>query len=330
VTIELGVFGFGEVTNDPDHPGGTARVARGLRELGELAAKADEVGLDVFGLGEHHREEFAISAPAVVLASIAERTSRIRLVSVLTVLAADDPVRVLEQFATVDAISAGRVDLMVGRDSFPEAFSLFGHRLTDDEWLFDEKLRLLLQLRREARVTWSGDSRPALHDARVVPRPVGRLPIGVTSGRSPRPVELAAELGIPVALLMHAGTWESYRPLADLYRQMFRPPEGERVSPRLEALVPGHIAVSRRKAQEDAQRSVALPGRPVPPTAIVGSPDDAVAQLVRLYDALRPQRILVSIGRGRVTHTEALASVELFGREVAPAVRQIVAARSTG
>ncbi|WP_314146024.1 LLM class flavin-dependent oxidoreductase [uncultured Leifsonia sp.] len=327
MAIELGVFGFGELASYPARRENASNVTKGLRELGDLAEMADRVGLDVFGLGEHHREEFAVSAPAVVLASLAERTSRIRLASVLTVLAADDPVRVLEQFATVDALSYGRVDLMVGRDAFPEAFSLFGHRLTDDDWLFDEKLRLLLQLRQQHHVTWAGESRPALHEARIVPRPVGRLPIGVTTGRTTKPVELAGELGLPLSLLMQAGSWESYRPLAELYRQSFRVPDTGPARPTLSVLVPGHIAVTATKARQDAGGLAPRPDPTLPATAIIGDPSDAVDQLVRLHDVLQPQRVLVSLGRGRISHSDALKSVELFGKEVAPAVREIIAQR---
>src|ERR671934_2671054 len=167
--MELGIYTFAETTPDP-RTGRTVTPAERLRDLIEEIELADQVGLDVFGVGEHHRPEFAVSAPAVVLAAAAERTSRIRLTSAVTVLSSDDPVRVFQQFATLDLLSGGRAEIMAGRGSFIESFPLFGYDLNEYDALFAEKLELLLKLREEERVTWEGRRRPPLHEAGVYPR----------------------------------------------------------------------------------------------------------------------------------------------------------------
>ena len=211
--MELGLFSFAEV---PPH--GTTRSR--LRELVEEAALADAVGLDVFGVGEHHRPDYAASAPAVVLAAIAARTERIRLTSAVTVLSSDDPVRVFQQFATLDQLADGRAEILVGRGSFTESFPLFGQALQDYDTLFSEKLDLLLRLRESERVTWSGRHRPSLSGQGVYPRPVQeRLPVWIAVGGTPASVVRAGRLGLPLALAIIGGQPHRFRPLIDLYRQ---------------------------------------------------------------------------------------------------------------
>ena len=190
-----------------------------MRNLLEEAELAEQVGLDVFGVGEHHRPDFAVSSPAVALAAIAARTERIRLTSAVTVLSSDDPVRVFQDFATIDLLSGGRAEIMVGRGSFIESFPLFGYDLDDYDELFAEKLELLLALRDSERVTWSGRHRPGLVDAGVYPRPVqDPLPIWVAVGGSPQSIVRAAGLGLPLALAIIGGEPERFAPLVQLYR----------------------------------------------------------------------------------------------------------------
>src|SRR5437588_4948845 len=203
--MEIGVYTFAEVTPDPE-TGRTVTPEQRLRDLIEEIALADEVGLDVFGVGEHHRPDFAVSAPAVVLATAAERTQRVRLTSAVSVLSSDDPVRVFQQFATLDLLSDGRAEIMAGRGSFIESFPLFGYDLDEYDALFAEKLELLLAVRDSERVTWSGRHRAAIDDRGVYPRPLqDPLPIWVAVGGSPDSAVRAGALGLPMALAIIGG-----------------------------------------------------------------------------------------------------------------------------
>src|SRR5438876_5875817 len=212
--MELGVYTFGEVTAADVDP------AQRLRNLVEEIELADQVGLDVFGVGEHHRPDFAVSAPAVVLAAASQRTRRIRLTSAVSVLSSDDPVRVFQEFATLDLLSGGRAEIMAGRGSFIESFPLFGYDLDDYDELFAEKLELLLKLRESVRVTWSGRRRPPLDDLGVYPRPLEEpLPVWVAVGGTPRSAVRAGELGLPMALAIIGGMPERFVPFAELHRE---------------------------------------------------------------------------------------------------------------
>ena len=216
--MELGITTFAETYADPS----TGRVpshGERLRDLLEEVEVAEQVGLDVYGVGEHHRADFAASAPAVVLAAAAARTSRIRLTSAVTVLSSADPVRTFQDFATLDLLSSGRAEVIAGRGSFVESFPLFGQSLDDYDALFAEKLELLLALRESERVTWSGRHRPPLDDLGVYPRPLQRrLPIWIAVGGTPRSVVRAGALGLPLALAIIGGQPERFAPLIDLYR----------------------------------------------------------------------------------------------------------------
>ena len=217
--MELGIYSFGEV---PDTTALSA--AQRMRELIEEITLADQVGLEVFGVGEHHRPDFAVSAPAVVLAAAAARTQQIRLTSAVTVLSSDDPVRVFQDFATLDLLSGGRAEIMVGRGSFIESFPLFGYDLDDYDELFAAKLDLLLKLRSSERVTWAGQHRAALNDLGVYPRPLqDPLPVWIAVGGTPQSVVRAATLGLPMALAIIGGAPERFVPLVDLYRRGRRP-----------------------------------------------------------------------------------------------------------
>lgn len=331
--IQLGMFGFGELASYSDTSARSSTSAQKLGEFKELVKTAEAVGLDVFGVGEHHREEFAISAPPVVLAALAEHTRKIRLASVLTVLAADDPVRVLEQFATLDALSRGRAELYVGRDAFPEAFTLFGHRLTDDEELLEEKLWLLLRLQRTSKVTWSGKWRAALRDASITPTPRPTLPIGVTAGRSRGAVELAARAAVPLTILVRTGRWQAYAPYAELYRRHFDRRLAGKARSHLTILVPAHIAETSERATQQAGRFY-RPAHAEPSPGddntrcgpmVVGNPAAVSEQLLQLHAVLQPQRILLELGRGNMPIGDVVRAVELFGDQVASVIRHELA-----
>lgn len=216
--MELGVYSFGDTHRDPK----TGRMVGAHQRLRELIAEielADQVGLDVFGVGEHHRPDFAVSAPAVVLAAAAERTTNIRLTSAVAVLSSEDPVRVFQQYATVDLLSDGRAEIMAGRGSFIESFPLFGYDLHDYESLFAEKLELLLALREQETLSWAGRYRPPLDQQTVYPRPLQeRIPIWIAVGGTPNSVVRAGMLGLPMGIAIIGGAPEPFRPLAELYR----------------------------------------------------------------------------------------------------------------
>ncbi|MEA2360918.1 MAG: hypothetical protein QOD71_63, partial [Thermoleophilaceae bacterium] len=224
--MELGIYTFAEVTPDAA-TGRTITPGERLRDLIDEIELADQAGLDVFGVGEHHRPDFAVSSPAVVLAAAAARTEDIRLTSAVTVLSSDDPVRVFQDFATLDLLSGGRAEIMAGRGSFIESFPLFGYDLDDYDELFSEHLELLLKLRETERVTWSGRHRAALHGLGVYPRPLQNpLPVWIAVGGTPQSVVRAATLGLPMALAIIGGEPARFAPLVDLYRRS----GGERVS----------------------------------------------------------------------------------------------------
>ena len=217
--MELGVYTFAEVGHDPV-TGERIDARRRLAELIEEIVLADQVGLDVFGVGEHHRPDYAVSAPAVVLAAAAARTKRIRLTSAVTVLSSDDPVRVFQQFATLDLLSDGRAEIMAGRGSFIESFPLFGYSLDDYNELFAEHLELLLRIRESERVRWSGRHRAPLNDLGVYPRPVqDPLPVWIAVGGTPQSVIRAGTLGLPLAVAIIGGMPERFAPLVELYRE---------------------------------------------------------------------------------------------------------------
>jgi probable LLM family oxidoreductase len=217
--VELGLYTFAEIGADA-RSGRAVSPAERLRNLLEEAALADEVGLDVYGVGEHHRSDYAVSAPAVVLAAIAERTKRIRLTSAVSVISSDDPVRVFQEFATLDLLSGGRAEIMAGRGSFIESFPLFGYDLRLYDELFAEKLELLLRLREAERVSWSGRHRASIDDRGVYPRPLqDPLPVWVGVGGTPESAVRAGALGLPMALGIIGGLPERFTPFVELHRR---------------------------------------------------------------------------------------------------------------
>ena len=336
--MEIGVYSFGEVA---DSSSGSA--AQRLRDLLEEIELADQVGLDVFGLGEHHRPDFTVSAPAVVLAAAAARTQRIRLSSAVTVLSSDDPVRVFQDFATLDLLSGGRAEIMAGRGSFIESFPLFGYDLDDYDTLFAEKLDLLLQLRTSERVTWAGKHRASLDDQGVYPRPLqDPLPVWVAVGGTPQSVVRAATLGLPMALAIIGGAPERFVPFTDLYRRTAAAASHDPVQLSLGINSHTYIAATSQQARDEFFPAYATMMNRIgrergwssmtraqfealcgPSGALlVGSPDEVIEKILFEHELFGHQRFLAQISVGPLPHTQVLRALELLGTRVAPAVRK--------
>jgi probable LLM family oxidoreductase len=339
--MEIGVFPFAEVSPDL-RVEGAVEPAHRLRDLMEEIELADQVGLDVFGVGEHHRPDFAVSAPAVVLAAAAQRTQRIRLTSAVTVLSSDDPVRVFQDFATVDLLSGGRAEIMAGRGSFVESFPLFGFDLTDYDDLFAEKLVLLMQLRESERITWSGKFRAPIQDLGVYPRPVQeRIPIWIAVGGAPESAFRAGVLGLPMALAIIGGLPERFAPFAELHRDAARQ-AGHDPLPALSINSHGYIAPTSQEALDESFPSVAATmnriggergwkpmGRDEYEAAatlrganFVGSPQQVIEKILFQRGIFHHDRFLVQFSVGTMPHAKIMRSIELLGTEVAPAVRK--------
>ena len=340
--MELGLYTFADVGSETD-------PARRLRNLLEEIELADQVGLDVFGVGEHHRPDYAVSAPAVALAAGAARTKDIRLTSAVTVLSSDDPVRVFEEFATLDLLSDGRAEIMAGRGSFIESFPLFGYDLNDYDELFAEKLELLLKLRESERVTWSGRHRAPLVDAGVYPRPVqDPLPIWIAVGGTPQSVVRAALLGLPLAIAIIGGQPERFAPLASLYReaasQAGHDPARLPISINSHAYVartsrqasdeyfPAYAAMMNRIGRERGWSAMTREqfeaGRSPRGALVVGSPEVVAEKILFEHELFDHQRFLAQMSVGTMPHEKVMRAIELFGTEVAPAVRKELARRS--
>ena len=343
--VELGIYTFAELTPDPA-TGRTVGAAERLRDLIEEIELADQVGLDVFGVGEHHRPDFAVSAPAVVLAAAAERTRRIRLTSAVSVLGSDDPVRVFQDFATLDLLSGGRAEIMAGRGSFIESFPLFGYDLEDYDELFAEKLDLLLAVRASERVTWSGRHRPPIDDRAVYPRPIqDPLPVWVAVGGTPASAVRAGALGLPLALGIIGGLPERFAPFAELHRRAARaaghepPPLGinshgfvaETSQEAADTAFPAFAATMNRIGRErgwppmsraDFEASRTLRG-----ANLVGSPQEVTEKILFQHEIFGHRRFLLQISVGTLPHRSVLRAIELLGTEVAPVVRREVGRR---
>ena len=347
--MEIGIYTFAETRFDPV-TGRQLGVEERLRHLLEEIRLADEVGLDVFGVGEHHRADYAVSAPAVVLAAAAARTERIRLTSAVSVLSSDDPVRVFQDFATVDLISNGRAEIMAGRGSFIESFPLFGQDLEEYDELFAEKLDLLLQVRSSLRVTWSGRHRPAIHDRPVYPRPVQEpIPVWVAVGGTPPSVVRAARLGLPIALAIIGGAPERFRPVVELYREVAERSGHEPSSLPVAISSHGFLARDARRAADLAfppfAETMTRIGRERgwPPTSrgqfeaergldgalFVGDPEQVAAKILHQHEVFQHDRFLIQLTVGPMPHAEVLRAIELLGAEVAPIVRRELGARAT-
>ncbi|HEV2567016.1 MAG TPA: LLM class flavin-dependent oxidoreductase [Microvirga sp.] len=346
--MELGVYTFGELTRDPS-TGHLISPAQRLRDLIEEVELADQVGLDAFGLGEHHRPDYVVSAPAVVLAAAAERTKRIRLTSAVTVLSSDDPVRVFQSFATLDLLSGGRAEIMAGRGSFIESFPLFGYDLDDYDTLFSEKLDLLLRIRDAERVTWAGRHRAPLKDQPVYPRPVQEpLPVWIAVGGTPQSVVRAGTLGLPLALGIIGGQPERFAPLVSLYREAGSRAGHDPASLKVGINTHGYIADTSQQAADEffpayAQVMTQLGReRGWPPTTrpqfeamrqprgalAVGDPQEIIDKILFQHEIFRHDRYLAQFSVGTMPHAQIMRSIELLGTRVAPVVRAEIARRT--
>ena len=340
--FELGLDTFGDVTVDAG--GRLLPYAEVIRDVVEEAVLADEVGLDFIGLGEHHRPDFSISAPDVVLAAIAGRTSRIHLGSAVTVLSSDDPVRVFERFSTLNAVSGGRAEVILGRGSFTESFPLFGYALEDYEVLFEEKLDLFVKLIEGGPATWSGRTRAALANQRVYPpTESGPLRTWVGVGGSPNSVVRAARHGLPLTLAIIGGEPLRFAPLVELYHraldQFGKPAQPVGVH------CPGYVATTDEQALEELWPPYSVmvgrigKERGWPPMTreqfdvqagpdgalFVGSPETVAAKIIRVVTALGLSRFDLKYSAGTLPHDKLTTCIELYGREVAPAVRRQLA-----
>jgi probable LLM family oxidoreductase len=339
--MELGLATFADLAS------GVTPEQR-MRDLLEEAELADELGLDVFAIGEHHRPDFLVSAPAIPLAAIAARTQRIRLSSAVTVLSSEDPVRVFQQFAELDLLSGGRAEIMAGRGSFVESFPLFGYDLDDYDELFAEKLELLLRIRESAQVTWSGRHRAPLDNATVWPRPIqDPLPVWVAIGGTPQSVIRAGSLGLPLTVAIIGGQPERFVPLVELYRQAYaaagHDPAQAKVAINTHACVgateeeansafaASYLAMMNRIGRE---RGWPPSGRPEydalrsPRGALaVGSAEQVAEKILFEHELFANQRYVGQMSVGAVAHKDVMRSIELFGTQVAPVVRAEVERR---
>ncbi|MFE0751873.1 LLM class flavin-dependent oxidoreductase [Gordonia sp. NPDC058843] len=343
--VELGLDTFGDITAEAD---GTLRSgAQTLRDLLEQAVLADEVGVDFLGVGEHHRDDYSVSAPEVVLGAIAARTTRMRLGSAVTVLSSDDPIRVFQRFSTVDALSSGRAEVILGRGSFTESFPLFGFDLADYEELFSDKLALFAELRTGQPVSWSGSTRGPLQSQAVYPELENPpLPTWIAVGGSPESVVRAASYGLPLMLAIIGGDPLRFQPYVDLYHRALR--EMDKSPLPVGVHSPGHVADTDAQARDELwphyREYVGRIGRErgwPPPTRIeferstgpggslyVGSPDTVARKIAATVRALGLTRFDLKYSHGTLGHTELMRSIELYGTQVIPRVRELLSVES--
>jgi probable LLM family oxidoreductase len=340
--MEIGIYTFAETPLDPV-TGRQLGAAERIRDLLEEIELADQAGLDVFGVGEHHRPDYAVSSPAIVLAAAAARTRRIRLTSAVSVLSSDDPVRVFQDFALLDLVSGGRAEIMAGRGSFTESFPLFGQDLDDYDELFSEKLDLLLRLRDEERLTWSGRHRPPIDDRAVYPRPIQNpIPVWIAVGGTPRSVVRAATLGLPMALAIIGGAPERFKPVVDLYRDVASRAGHDPAALPVSINSHGFLADDATEAAEIAfppfAETMTRIGRERgwPPATrrqfdaesrlhgalFLGGPQQVIDKILYQHQLFRHQRFLIQLTVGPMPHDRIMRAIELLGTEVAPVVRR--------
>jgi probable LLM family oxidoreductase len=339
--MQVGIDSFAAAFDDASL---AVSASERLQNLVEQIERADQVGLDVFGVGEHHRREFLDSAPAVILGAAAARTQRIRLTSAVTVLSAADPVRVFQEFATLDLLSHGRAEMVAGRGSSIEAFPLFGLRLEDYDSLFAEKLDLLLKIRENERVHWSGEYRPTLTGQGIYPRPLQKpLPIWVGVGGTPESFVRAGVLGLPLMVAIIGGETRSFRPLIDLYREAGRraghsPDQlkvgihslgyvAETTQEAADDFFPGYARAFTEVGKERGWPAVTRGGfdaqRGPQGALVIGDPDEVVEKIVRHSKALGGiSRITFQMNAASLPHVKLMRAIELIGTRVAPALRE--------
>ena len=338
--MELGIYTFAEITPDP-LSGKTISAHQRIRDLMEEIQLADELGLDVFAVGEHHRPDFIISSPAVVLGAAAEKTKKIKLSSAVTVLSSDDPVRVFQDFATVDLLSGGRAEIMAGRGSFIESFPLFGYDLNQYDELFSEKLDLLIKLNENEKITWKGKHRPSINNLGVYPRPYQKkLPIWVAVGGTPESAIRAANLGLPMALAIIGGRPDQFVPFIKLYRDT--------------ALKAGHVKLSlginshtyisdtsqqaadefypsyadvmtkigRERGWSGMDRGQFELMRSKHGSLLVGSPQQVIDKILYEHELFKHNRFLAQMTVGSMPHNQVMHSIELFATKVVPVIKK--------
>lgn len=345
--FEIGIYSFAELTPDP-YTGEKISPTQRTQNLLEEIELADQVGLDVYAIGEHHREEFVSSAPEMFLAAAATRTQNIRLSSSVTVLSSEDPVRVFQRFASLDLISQGRAEIIAGRGSFIESFPLFGYDLNDYDELFTEKLDLLRTIRDEHPVTWAGQFRAALDNAEIYPRPhQAELPIWVGVGGSPDSVVRAAARGLPMALAIIGGMPERFQQFTDLYRRASAAAGYDPATIPLSINSHGFIADDKQQAIDESFGPVSAAMNKIgrergwPPMQkahyaasaelrganFVGAPDDIIEKILFQHEIFGHQRLLLQLSVGSMPHDKLLHAIELLGTKVAPVVREEIAKR---
>lgn len=341
--MELGLYTFADML--PDNTSRSKNTHQRINDLLEEIELADQLGLDVFGIGEHHRPDYAVSSPAIILAAAAVRTKRIRLSSAVTVLSSDDPVRVFQDFATVDQLSGGRAEIMVGRGSFIESYPLFGHSLQDYDELFSEKLDLLLQVNQKEVLSWKGKHRPSFDNRGVYPRPYqNSLPIWIAAGGTPASAVRAAKLGLPLALAIIGGMPEQFVSFINLYRQTaekkgMNPSDlqiginshvyiAENSEQAADELYPSYATMMNRIGEERGwallSRQQFEYSRSAKGALLVGSPQEIIDKILYEYELFGNTRFLAQMSMGDMPHKNILKSIELYGSVVAPAVRKAI------
>lgn len=340
--MEIGIYTFADVGKHPV-TGEVITPHERLNYLMEEIELADQLGLDVFAVGEHHRPDYAVSAPAIVLAAAAVRTKRIKISSAVSVLSSDDPVRVFQQFATVDLLSSGRAEIMAGRGSFIESFPLFGYDLADYDALFSEKLEMLLQINKHERLTWKGRFTQQLDNIGIYPRPYQeQLPIWIAVGGTPESIERAGNYGLPLAIAIIGGTPDRFVPFAQLYRQTYEQAGHDLSRLRLSINSLTYIADSSQQAREEyfpvyaevmggigrergwapVTRSQFEANAGTKGSLIVGSAQEVTEKILYEYELFGHTRFLAQISLGALSHKQVMRSIELLGTKVAPEVRK--------
>jgi probable LLM family oxidoreductase len=340
--MELGISTFVELTPDP-LTGKTISAYQRLQNLMEEVELADQLGFDVFAIGEHHRPEYLVSSPATLLAAAAVKTKQIKLSSAVTVLSSDDPVRVFQQFSTVDLLSGGRAEIMAGRGSFIESFPLFGYDLEDYDLLFDEKLKLLVALNEQEKVTWKGKFRAPLQNLGVYPRPYQKkLPIWVAIGGTPASVLRAAKMGLPLTIAIIGGTPDQFVPYTKFYRDEFIKAGHDPANLQLCINSHAYIADDSQLAADEFFPPYAYVMSKIgrergwPPVAreqfefmrsptgslLVGSPQQVIHKILYEHELFHNTRFMVQFSVGTLPHHQMMHAIELFGNIVAPAVRK--------
>ncbi len=340
--IEFGLYSFAEIDPTSDKAiTGKQRIDQLLEEI----KLADQLGLDIYAVGEHHRPDYIASAPTVILGAAAVQTKNIHLSTAVTVLSSDDPVRVYQQFATIDLLSNGRAEIMAGRGSFIESFPLFGFDLEKYDALFSEKLDLLIKLNQSEKVSWKGKLRPSFHDLGIYPRPVqSMIPIWIAAGGTPASAMRAGALGLPLALAIIGGRSDQFADFIELYRHSWQKRDGGTDKPKVGINMHAFIAKDSQqaadlyypsyhqtmsrigrergwgpttRAQFEAQRSLAG-------ALLVGSPQQIIDKIMYIYHVFKMDRFLLQMSVGPMHHKDIMQSIELYGNDIIPSVRKMI------